>query len=200
LFKVWMTSIVADWRIDLIKAHPNLFRPPGAGPEAARGYPDGGGGWRDLLNSACGKIDAAITQRESVRVIEIKKKLAPLRFFWRGRLSTEAAVKTVEAIALAEARSACRCAQGGEEGRPYRAGGALITRCAIHAKGRPVELAPGLENAHIVRRIVDGQFRGLTCCRCDRATDTFIDTLPDAPGIEICGGVSLSTSEGAGHG
>src|SRR5258708_4591515 len=199
LFKVWMTSIVADWRIDLIKAHPNLFHPPGAGPKAARGYPDCGDGWRDLLKSACAKIDAAITQRERFRVIEIKKRFATLRFYWRGNLSTEAEVKIVEAIALAEARSSVTCEQCGEEGRPYRAAAVLITRCTVHAKGQPVELTPGLQNAHIAPRIVDGQFRGISCCGYDRATDTFIDLLPDALGIEVGSGRSSSTCE-AGYG
>jgi hypothetical protein len=199
LFKIWMTSIVADWRIDLIKAYPNLFHPPGAGPEAARGYPACGDGWRDLLNSACAKVEAAITEGESFNVVHIKKRLGTLRFYWRGTLSTEAEAKIVAAIALAEARSACSCEQCGEEGRLYRAGRVLITRCAVHAKGQPVEFTPGLENAHIVQRI-DGQRRGVTCCRYDRATDTFIDLLPDAPGIEVPGGSSSSTCEGAGHG
>jgi hypothetical protein len=189
-----MTSVV-DWRIDLIKAYPNLFHPRGAGLERARGYPVCGGGWRDLLNSACAKIEAAITEGESFKVVQIKERLGTLRFYWRGNLSPGAETKIVEAIALAEARSACSCEQCGEEARLYRAGGMLTTCCVVHAKGRPVELTPGLENAHIAQRIVDGRFRGISCCRYDRATDTFIDLLPDALGIEVGSGRSSSTCE-----
>lgn len=194
-----MASVV-DWRIDLIKAYPNLFHPRGAGLEKARGYPACGGGWRDLLNSACAKVESAITEGESFKVLQIKERLGTLRFYWRGgNLSTEAEAKIVEAIALAEARSSVTCEQCGEEGRPYRAGRVLITRCTVHAKGQPVELTPGLENAHIAPRIVDGQFRGISCCGYDRATDTFIDLLPDALGIEVGSGRSSSTCE-AGYG
>ena len=195
-----MTTSVTEWRINLIKAYPTLFHPPGAGPEVARGYPACGRGWRGILNSACAKIEAAITEGESFKVVQIKERLGTLPFYWRGNLSTGAETKIVEAIALAEARSACSCEQCGEEGRLYRAGGMLTTCCAVHAKGRPVELTPGLENAHIVQRIVDGQFRGVTCSRYVRATGTFVDMLPDASGIEVRGGISSSTCEGAGHG
>jgi hypothetical protein len=111
-------------------------------------------------------------------VLQIKERLATLRFFWRGSLPTEVEVKVVDAIALAEARSACTCSQCGEEGQLYRAGGVPITRCAIHAEGRRVEIAASLENVHIVWRIVAGQFLGVTCSRYVRATDTFIDMLP----------------------
>jgi hypothetical protein len=200
LFKIWMTSIVAAWRIDLIKAYPNLFHPPGAGLEKARGYPACGDGWRDLLNSACAKIEAAIGEGDSFTVLQIKERLAVLRFYWRGSLSTKAEAKIVDAVAKAEARAACTCSLCGEEGRLYRADRALTARCALHAKGRPIELTAGLENVHIVRRIVAGQFRGVTCCRYMRTTDTFIDLLPDAPGIEVRGGISSSRLEGAGHG
>ena len=98
MFKVWMTSIVGDWRIDLIKAYPNLFHPPGAGPEVARGYPACGRGWRGILNSACAKIEAAITEGESFKVVQIKERLGTLRFYWRGNLSTGAETKIVEAL------------------------------------------------------------------------------------------------------
>jgi hypothetical protein len=194
-----MPSIVADWRIDLIKTYQNLFHPPEAGLDKARGYPACGSGWRDLLNSACARVEAALTESESFRVVQIKQRLGTLRFYWRGNLSTEVEAKIVEAIALAEARSFVTCEQCGEEGRPYRTGQILMTRCAVHAKGQPVELIPGLENAHIVPRTVEGQFRGITCCRYDRGTDTFIDMLPDARGFEIRCGIPSSTYESAEH-
>jgi hypothetical protein len=195
-----MTAIVTDWRTDLIKAHPNLFHPPAGAPQAASGYPSCGDGWRDLLNSACARIEAAIAEGESFRVLQITERLATLRFFWRGSLSTEAEAKIVDAVALAEARSACTCSQCGEEGRLCRAGGVLTTRCALHAQGQPVELTAGLENVHIVRRIVAGQFRGVTCSRYVRATDTFVDLLPEALATGVRGRISSSRCEGAGHG
>jgi hypothetical protein len=195
-----MRAILTDWRTDLIRTHPKLFHAPAGVPQAAKGYPACGNGWRDLVYRACAKIDTAVAGDESFRVLLIKEKLATLRFFWRGNLSTEAEAKIVEAVTLAEARSACTCSQCGEEGRLYRAGGLLMTRCSLHAKGQPAELTAGLENVHIVRRIVAGQFWGVTCSRYVRATDTLIDLLPDAPGIEVRGEISSSRCEAVAHG
>jgi hypothetical protein len=195
-----MRAILTDWRTDLIRTHPKLFHAPAGVLQAAKGYPACGNGWRDLLNTACEKIEAAIAEDESFRVLQIKEKSATLRIFWRGSLSTGVEAKIVDAVALAEARSACTCSQCGEEGGLYRAGGVLMTRCAVHAKGRRVEFAASLENVHIVRRIVDGQFRGVTCSRYVRATDTFVDLLPDSLAIEVGGEISSSRCEAVAHG
>jgi len=91
-----------EWRIDLIEVYSNLFHPQGAGPEAARGYPACGGGWRDIMNNARAKIESAIADGESFRVVQIKERLATLGFYWRGSLSTESEAKIVEAVALAD--------------------------------------------------------------------------------------------------
>lgn len=194
-----MTSIVADWRIDLIKAHPNLFHPPTGAPETARGYPACGDGWRELLNCACERIAAALAEGDSFKAVQIQEKSASLRFYWRGRLSPEAEAKIVNAIALAEARSACTCDECGKEGRLYCNCGVLITRCAIHARGQPVEVAPTEQNVHIVRRVVAGKLRGISCCRYDRGTDTFVDVPPDSLRVEVHGEISSSTCEACGH-
>jgi hypothetical protein len=193
-----MTATVRGWRIDLIKAYPNLFHPPAGVPQAARGYPECGDGWSDLLNSACAKIAGAIGERDSFTVLQIKERFAVLRVYWQGSVSTEAEAKIVDAVGKAEARAACTCSLCGEEGRLYRADRVLTTRCALHANGQPVEFPTGLENVHIVRRIIAGRCCGITCCRYVRAADAFIDLLPDASGAEIRGGTS--SWEGAGHG
>src|SRR5258708_34050810 len=75
-----MISNFDDWRVDLIKAHPTLFHPPVGAPEAARGYPNCGIGWRGLLNNACARIEEAIGERESFTVLQIKGWFAVLRF------------------------------------------------------------------------------------------------------------------------
>src|ERR1700737_1507563 len=149
-----MTTVVTDWRIDLIKAHHGLFGPPRGPPEAAQGCPDCGDGWRDLLERTFTKIEAALAEGGTFRALQIKEKYGSLRFYWSGGLSDEAEAKAQAAIDLAEARSACTCEQCGEEGRLYRAGGVLMTRCTAHAKGQPVAVKPGLENMHIVQQIV----------------------------------------------
>jgi hypothetical protein len=179
-----MTRSVQDWRIDLVEAHPGLFQPPAGVPEAAQGYPECGDGWRDLLERACARIEAALAQGGTFRALQIKEKYATLRFYWSGAPSEEAEARVEEAIDLAEARSACTCEECGEEGRLYRAGGWLMTRCAAHAKGRPVEVKPGLENIHIVERIVGDRARVVTCRRYVRETDSFVEVDPRSLGIE----------------
>lgn len=71
----------------------------------------------------------------------------------------------------------------GEKGRLYKSGGCLMTRCAQHANGRPVEIGPGLDNVRIVERIV-GERRNVRSRRCDRATDSFIDIDPASIGLQ----------------
>jgi hypothetical protein len=174
-----MTAIViTDWRSELIKAYRGLFFSPPGGPET-RGYISCGDGWRDLLERAFAKIEAIVGEGGSFSALQIKEKDGTLRLYWRGRLSDEAEAKVNEAIDLAQARSACTCSECGDEGTLYRSGGSLLTRCAVHAVGRLVKIKPGLENIHIVYRTVLGGTRVVTCSRYDRATDTFVDVLPD---------------------
>ncbi|MGY4345054.1 hypothetical protein ACVWXM_001518 [Bradyrhizobium sp. GM7.3] len=100
------------------------------------------------------------------------------RFYWDGRLSPDASALVEEAIALAEARAACTCEECGEVGPLYQYGNWLVTRCAAHAKGLPVDTRPEMENIHIVRRLAAGQVQVLSCRRYDRETDAFADVDP----------------------
>jgi hypothetical protein len=89
-----------------------------------------------------------------------------------------------EAIALAEARSACTCELCGKPGRLYSRGGWLATACSQHARGEPVPVRPGFENLVIVRSFgVAGQ-QTVTCRRYDCETDAFVDVDPASLGIE----------------
>jgi hypothetical protein len=160
-----MIHLKCDWRIILINAHRDLFRPPAKAPVAAQGYPDCGQGWHDLLDRACLRIAAALAEGDTFQVVQIKEKFGTLRFCWRGKLSGISRQKVEEAIDLAEARCV------------------LMTRCAVHGKGQPVAVKPGFENVHLVGRIIGGQSR-VTYRRYDRATDSFVDVDPGALGIE----------------
>jgi hypothetical protein len=179
-----MTRCVQDWRINLIEGHPDLFHAPAARPEAAPGYPNCEGGWRDLLERVCDRIEAALVEGSAFRVLQIKEKFGTLRFYWSGDVSDVANANIDEAIALAVARSACTCEICGAEGRLYSRGGWLVTACAEHANGEAVPVKPGFENLHIVRRIVEGRVRILSCRRYARTTDSFVDVPPPSLGIE----------------
>lgn len=178
-----MTHTVRDWRVDLIEAHPGLFHPPAGAPEAAEGYPNCEEGWRDLLERACDRIEEAL-EGGVFRVLQVKEKFGTLRFYWDGDMSDAAKAKVDEAIALATARSACTCEICGAGGRLYNRGGWLATACADHARGKPVQVKPGLENVRIVWGTFNGHVRILSCRRYDRATDSFVDVPPDSLGIQ----------------
>jgi hypothetical protein len=118
-----MARILNDWRIELIEAHPGLFHAPERRPEKASGYPWCDAGWRDLLERLCVRIQTALRDGETIRILQIKEKFASLRCYWRGDVSPGTAAKIMEAIALAQARSACTCEQCGAAGRLYNNAG-----------------------------------------------------------------------------
>jgi hypothetical protein len=173
-----MTDAVKDWRVELMEAHPRLFGVPAAGPEAAQGYPECGEGWRDLLDRACVRIEAALAGGGTFTAQQIKEKYGTLRFYWSGRLPGAAEAKVEEAIDLAEARSACTCEICGAEGRLYSRGGWLATACPEHAQGEPAPVRPGFENLVIVRKFDAGQLPIVSCRLYVRATDSFEQVDP----------------------
>src|SRR5665213_1212667 len=156
-----MAGFVRDWRVELIETYPHLFRPP------AGAFPECGQGWQPLLDRCCARISAALRDGDRFRFTQVKEKFGTARLYWTGRLSDAARPVVEEAIDLAEARSGTTCETCGEEGRLHDHGGWLITRCALHAEGRPVESKPGFENLHLVHRLADGRLRTITCARYD---------------------------------
>lgn len=167
-----------DWKIDLIEAYPDLFRPPAGTPEGAEGSPECGEGWRDLLDRACIRIRAALQAHGgSFRFAQIKEKYGTARLYWEGSLSEEAGEKVDEAIDLALARSACTCEQCGKPGRLFNRGGWFATACDEHGRGEPVAERRDLEQVHVVYRIVDGQ-PVASGRRYDRSTDSFVYIHP----------------------
>jgi hypothetical protein len=181
-----MTGTAPDWRIELLQAHPRLFHGSIDRPYAAEGYPNCEEGWRDLLERACARIEAALGEGSTFRVFQIKEKFGALRFYWDGEMSGAVKAKVEEAIALATARSSCTCEICGVEGRLYSRGGWLATACRQHARGEAVSIKPGFENLHLVRTVgpEPGRFPIISCRRYIRATDSFVDVPPDSLGIQ----------------
>jgi hypothetical protein len=75
---------------------------------------------------------------EYFAIRQITERYGTLRLYWEGKLSTKSRARVEEAVVLAEARSACTCEDWVKEGRLYRAGRVLMTRCKAHAKGLPI--------------------------------------------------------------
>jgi hypothetical protein len=176
--------LAKDWKIELIGAHARLFHPPKGCLEGAQGYPECSEGWRDLIERACVRIENALDNGDSVKITEIKEKYGTLRFYWSGRLPSEAEAKVDEVVDLAKARSACTCEICGAEGRLYSRGGWLATACREHARGELAPVRPGFENLHVVRRFGAHGLQTVSCRRYDRATDAFVDVDPGSLGIE----------------
>src|SRR5260370_35150866 len=102
--------VVTDWRIDLIRAHPELFHPARRAPETAcGGYPKCGDGWCELLNSACARIGGALERSDTFNVVYIGEKLAKLHFCLGGNLSAEAEAQIGDAVARADAQAQVTC-------------------------------------------------------------------------------------------
>src|ERR1700722_13017554 len=104
-----MTGTGQDWRVKFMQAHPRLFGIPFGRPDAAQGYPNCDEGWRDLLERCCVRIETALAEGGTLRVVQIKEKFGALRFYWSGRLPDAAKAKVDEAIALAAAASGTAC-------------------------------------------------------------------------------------------
>ena len=82
-------NLKKDWQVELIEAHPNLFHPPAGVPERAEGYPECGGGWHSLLESACSGIDSALGSPDTFRVGQIKKIRHPAPLLgWKDNVRT----------------------------------------------------------------------------------------------------------------
>jgi hypothetical protein len=127
--------LAKDWKIELIKAHTRLFHPLKEHLEGVQGYPECNEGWRDLIERACVRIENALDNGDTVKIVQIKEKYGTLRFYWRGRLPSETEAKVGEVVSLAEARSACTCETCGAEGRLYNRGGWFATACSASQAG-----------------------------------------------------------------
>lgn len=175
-----------DWRAELVWAHHRIFQPPESHPELAEGLPDCGVGWLGILDSTCVRIQEAIEpdDGDTIKLVQIKEKHGTLRILWEGTVSAHAQTEIERSIELACARSACTCEICGEEGRLYRRGDWLATACALHAKGEPVPVKPGLENVYILRGLTDDSVGILSCRSYDRETDSFVDIDPDSIGVD----------------
>lgn len=174
-----------SWRRRLVERFPNLFVHRQGDQTSTPGYPAVGDGWRDLIEVAAERIDIAAAGG-GFRIDQIKEKYGTLRLYVDRDVgvSPEAIAAVDEAVALAEARSACTCEQCGREGALYSAGIWLTTLCPDHAKGEPLPVRDGFDNVFVVRALIGGRLRIVSCRRYDRLEDRFVDVDPSSLGIE----------------
>jgi hypothetical protein len=176
------------WQANLVARYPTLFNQDARGRVSALGFPEVGDGWRDLVETAIGRIAAAVAAAPtgSLKVGQIKQKFGTLRLYLDKRDGFPEAICAAieEAICLSEARSACTCETCGAEGRLHDKGGYVFTACDQHGQGKAVEVRPGRENVHIVRTLQNGQLGIVSCRRYIRETDAFVDVTPAELGLK----------------
>jgi hypothetical protein len=174
------------WQDALVARHLHLFL-SGSNQTCIPGFPLVGDGWRELVETAVGRIADVVAAAPSARVtiVETKSKYGTLRTYWDGSGLTETAENAIaDAVAKAEARSACTCDVCGEAGVLHQVGGQLLTACAEHAKGVPVPSKQGWENIHLLRSTRDGKPAIIVRRRYIHETDEFVDVDPSSLGIE----------------
>jgi hypothetical protein len=180
-------TIQATWQTELMARYPGLFKQEFCGRVTKPGYPAVGDGWRDLVEKAVARMAAAIAglPGASLKVVQAKEKFGTLRVYLDSRRGLSNAVNALidEAIALAEARSACTCETCGNEGRLFKHGSWLHTACGDHGKGKPVPQKPSLQNVHVVWSVTDGK-RMLRAKRYVRATDRFEEVDPSTLNLD----------------
>lgn len=182
-----MSDPSKTWRTDLMERHSDLFRGEIGGRYAPEGYPTVGNGWRELLETALLRIEAALhgAPSGSLSVVQIKEKYGSLRLYWESHGLSAVTVGAIEeAVALAEARSACTCETCGEVGRLYSRGGWYHTACDEHGQGKVRVPKPGWDDVHVTMKPVGGKLRVVRCRRYIRESDTFVDVPPFSLGIK----------------
>lgn len=179
--------VIADWRTRLVHDHPRVF--PDArlvegrdGPRlACSGWPAVPDGWRAIVETACGRLDAAVAAEPDAElvVLDMKEKYGGLRLsIGAFAISPEANDRATLAVDLAEARSIHVCDVCGAPGRLRERGGWYAARCEEHAEGH-VPVRPRDPDLQVTTRYVDGQLVR-SARRYVVASDSFVPApVPD---------------------
>jgi hypothetical protein len=157
------------WQQDIVDRHRDVFVRSYRGVAFSPGYPCCADGWRDIVARLVERVSVAAAGHR-FHFTQIWECHGVLRVHWRAESGIPA---EVDAIALAEARSACSCSQCGAAGVLFSSDTRLITLCPEHAAGIPVPVASGLENVHVVREVI-GTKSAIVVRRYDRALDAFV--------------------------
>jgi hypothetical protein len=171
------TDIWSDWPNRLVRTYPELFGP--LSQKAAKGrLQECGTGRGEIVERMCARINAVLTERERFHFERVGDRNGALRVYWGGKLSAKSEAAIRGAIDLAEARSLCFCEHCGLEGRLYRDGEALATRCDHHAQGERVSVRLEFKNLHLTQKMTAARQWMVVIRRYDPQSDTFIDPDP----------------------
>jgi hypothetical protein len=171
------TDVWPDWPSRLVRTYPELFGP--LSQKAAVGcMQQCGTGRSEIVERMCVRIEAFLTERERFHFEQVGERNGALRVYWGGKLSAKSEAAIRGAIDLAEARSLCFCDRCGLEGRLYRDGEALATRCDHHAQGERVSVRPEFKNLHLTQKMTAARQWMVVIRRYDPQSDTFIDPDP----------------------
>lgn len=164
-----------EWRTEILSSHPTLFQPP-------RGLPECRAGWEQLIDDTCGKIEDALKPDEgdTLTVSRIIERRGRLHIFWEGTLSARARAEVEKAIERASIESGYTCEMCGSEGRLYISDGWPLTACTGHGRGRPSSWKRKVGFVRIVRGMIDGEDRILSCRAYEPDHDLFIDVPPES--------------------
>jgi hypothetical protein len=168
-----------NWQERLIRRYPHLFVRPFRGVAFAPGYPRCPDGWRNVVTRLVDRV-AAISQDSTVYFTHMVSENGILRVHWNSRceLPQKTALRIAEAVALAEARSACACVDCGAEGRLFAHDFLLSPFCTNHHRGTAVQVIAGFHDIHLHRGVVRSR-PALVRVRYDWESDAFVDVPPE---------------------
>jgi hypothetical protein len=168
-----------NWQEHLIRRHPALFVRPFRTVPFAPGYPRCPDGWQRVVTRLVERV-AATSRDGTVYFTHIIAEHGAMRVHWNSRseLTQRMALKIEEAVALAEARSLCTCADCGAEARLYASDFLIFPACIDHRRGTPVPVISGFHDVFLQRGIVRER-SVLKRVRYDWASDAFVDAPPE---------------------
>ena len=166
------------WQERLIRRYPHLFVQSFRGVPFAPGYPRCSDGWQAIVTRAAERI-AKASKGSSVQFTQLLEQHGMLRVHWtsKSELPQQVELTIEEAVALAEARSACTCIDCGAEGRMFASDFLIFPACKVHERGVPVPVISGFHDVYVRRGIVGGR-SALVHRRYDRTLDAFVDLRP----------------------
>jgi hypothetical protein len=173
------------WQQMLVDTYPKLFVRSFRGVKFSPGFPTCGDGWCDILTKLVERVSAAAVGYP-MHFTQILERYGRLTIYWKAEanLPKRAEHAVEEAIALAQARSACTCVDCGAKGQLFSNGSCLFTACPDHARrGVPVPALHGTEDLHIVRAFVGDDIHIVAWRRYDRVHDQFVHIDPNSVGV-----------------